>query len=289
MIVDVYKYFKKHPRYNKLIGNNFLFVEYKCPLNIEEFQLWTESHLITYVIHGKKDWITSEKTYELVAGDAIFVRKGVYTTKQYFEEDYCVILFFINDDFIKNFITENEQFKRKINPKSSHDLIFKIGTNDSFLSLIESIFHYLKQGESIPQSLVKIKFNELLFNIVLNLKNKKLLDFFNEINQTKKTNIENTMMKNFQYNLKIDEFARLCGRSLSGFKRDFESDFKTTPSRWLMAKRLEYAKTLLLGTNLNVNEICYESGFKNSSHFIQAFKNKYNLPPNQFRAEHLKK
>jgi len=289
MIVDIYKYFKKHPRYNKLIGSNFLFVEYKCPINIEEFQLWSESHLITYVINGKKDWITPGKTYELTAGDALFVRKGIYTTRQYFEEDYCVMLFFINDDFIKKFITENEPFKKKIRPESSHDLIFEITTNDSFHSLMESIFHYLKQGENIPQSLVEIKFNELLFNIVLNQKNDKLLNFFNEINQNKKTDIENTMMKNFQYDLKIDEFAKLCGRSLSSFKRDFESYFKTTPSRWLMAKRLDYAKTLLLGTNLNVNEICYESGFKNSSHFIKVFKNKFNLPPNQFRAEHLKK
>ncbi len=237
MIVDVYNYFKKHPRNNKLVGSNFLFVEYKCPINIEEFLLWTESHLITFVIHGKKDWITSEKTYELIAGDALFVRKGIYTTRQYLEEDYCVMLFFINDDFIRKFIAENE----------------------------------------------------LLFNIVLNQKNNKLLDFFNAISQTKKTNIEDTMMKNFHYNLKIDEFARLCGRSLSSFKRDFESDFKTTPSRWLTTKRLEYSKTLLLGTNLNVTEICYESGFINSSHFIQAFKNKYNLPPNLFRTESLNK
>ena len=52
---------KSTPRYNKLVGSNFLFVEYKCPLNVEEFKLWTKSHLITYVINGKKDWITSNK------------------------------------------------------------------------------------------------------------------------------------------------------------------------------------------------------------------------------------
>lgn len=76
MIVDVYEYFKQHPRYNKLVGSDYLFVEYKCPINVEEYQLWTESHLITYVINGKKDWISTDKTYEIQKGDALFVRKG---------------------------------------------------------------------------------------------------------------------------------------------------------------------------------------------------------------------
>jgi AraC-like DNA-binding protein len=283
MIVDVYEYFKKHPGYNKLVGSDFLFVEYKCPINIKEFQLYTKSHLITYVIKGKKDWITPNKTYELIAGDALFIRKGVYTTRQHLEEDYCVMLFFINDDFIKKFITENDLFKKKINPKEDHSPIFEINTNDSFGSLMESIFHYLKQGDKIPQSLIEIKFKELLFNIVLNLKNKDVLDFFNTIGQNAKTKLEDVMTKNFQYDLKMEDFSKLCGRSLSAFKRDFKDNFRTTPARWLMIKRLEYAKTLLLGTGLSVNEICYESGFKNNSHFVRAFRNKYDLPPNKFK------
>ena len=110
-MINAYEYFKNHPKFNKLVGDDFLFVEYKCPLNIEEYQLWVDNHLITYVISGKKDWITSKKTHKLIAGDSIFVRKGVYTTKQYLESEYCVMLFFINDKFIKNFISENSTFK----------------------------------------------------------------------------------------------------------------------------------------------------------------------------------
>lgn len=287
-IIDVYEFFKKHPGYNKLIGSDFLFVEYKCPLHVEEFQLWTKSHLITYVVNGKKDWISPNGTYQLTAGDALFVRKGVYTTKQYLEEEYCVILFFITDDFIKKFIVENDLLKNNIVTKPNQKYLFKIGVNDSFISLIDSIFHYLKDVENIPQSLIEIKFKELLFNIALNPENNSLMRFFQTINQNKKTDMEQVMMENFQYDLKMEAFAKLCGRSLSAFKRDFKNDFKTTPSRWLTTRRLEYSKTLLLGTELNVNQICYESGFKNPSHFIRIFKNKYNSPPNQFRSAYPK-
>ena len=282
-MINAYEYFKNHPKFNKLVGNDFLFVEYKCPLNIEEYQLWIENHLITYVVSGKKDWITSKKTHKLTTGDTLFVRKGVYTTKQYLESDYCVMLFFINDKFIKRFITENPSFKRELNHQKEHNQIFDITTNDVFKTLIESIFHYLKQGEEIPKELVEIKFKELLFNIVLNSNNNELLLFFNSITQNTKTNIENIMIENFQYDLKIADFAKLCGKSLSSFKREFKECFNTTPSRWLIDKRLEHSKALLLGTNLTVSEIGYECGFKNISHFIQAFKKKVNLTPNKFK------
>lgn len=286
MVVDIYQYFKHHPKHNKLIGNDYLFVEYKCPINVEKFELWTESHLITYVINGRKDWITQSSTYEIKAGDSLFIRKGVYTTKQHLNEDYCVILFFLNDDFIKRFISENNNFSRKIDLKKNHEQVFPIHSTETIHSLIESIFHYLKQGINIPRSLVELKFNELLFNIALNPDNKDIVEFFNSVSNSAKTNMEDVMMKNFRSDLKTVEFAELCGRSLSTFKRDFKGNFNTTPSKWLKSKRLEYAKTLILGTDLNINEICYESGFKNNSHFISAFKSKFNLPPHQFKAKY---
>ncbi len=99
-----------------------------------------------------------------------------------------------------------------------------------------------------------------------------------------KIDIEKTMLDNFQYNLKLEEFAKLCGRSLSVFKRDFNSHFNTTPYKWVKTKRLEYAKKLLIESKLNVNQVCYESGFINNSHFIKSFKEKFKLPPNQFKS-----
>jgi len=37
MAIDIYKYFLKQPRYNKLVGNDYLMVEYKCPIVVENF------------------------------------------------------------------------------------------------------------------------------------------------------------------------------------------------------------------------------------------------------------
>jgi len=96
--------------------------------------------------------------------------------------------------------------------------------------------------------------------------------------------LETVMSENYLYNLKVEEFAKLCGRSLSAFKREFKNIFNTTPSRWIKSKRLENARALLIESDLNINQICYDCGFINSSHFIKSFKEKYRLPPHQFRS-----
>ncbi|MBT8314593.1 MAG: AraC family transcriptional regulator [Maribacter sp.] len=283
-MVDIFEYFKKHPRYNKYIGSDFVLVEYKCPLNVEEFQLWTKSHLITFVISGKKDWFTPNGSYNLKSGDAIFIKKGVYTTKQYIEEDYCVMLFFMNDKFIRDFIRENELCYTEAQVEPSSDGVVKIDTDNSFNTLVESIFQYLTMNRSIPQKLIELKFKELIFNIALNKKNHGFKNLLLEISNSGKSNIKQVMNSNFQYDLPIRGFAKLSGRSLSSFKRDFKEYFGTTPSKWLMIKRLEYSKMLLDRSQMNINEVCYECGFKNTSHYIKSFKSKYKLTPNQYRA-----
>ncbi|WP_431126789.1 helix-turn-helix domain-containing protein [Flagellimonas flava] len=283
MIVDIQRYFERHPKFNKLMGDNYLFVEYKCPIDVENFQLFTDSHIINYVISGKKDWFGPNKSYEIQGGDALFVRKGVYTTRQHFEVDYCVILFFITDDFVANFFKDHPDLEFN-SSQTNFDQIFEVDVNDSFEALILSIFNYFKQDGEIPKSLVEIKFRELLFNILLNPRNRSLAQYLYSLLNTQKSDMEHMMLRNFQYDLGLDEFARLCGRSLSAFKRDFKSHFKETPGRWIKNKRLEYAKTLLNQSSLTINEICYESGFKNTSHFNSTFKEKYGLPPLQFRS-----
>ncbi|TGV01492.1 helix-turn-helix domain-containing protein [Flavivirga rizhaonensis] len=287
MTLDVFKYFKNDPKNNKLIGDDYLFVEYKCPIEVEKFKLWTDTPFITYVISGKKDWTSVNKTYPLHSGESLFIRKGIYNTKQYFEEDYCTILFFITEDFIRRFITNNASVIKSASPKEHYDQIFPIHVTNSLNSLFLSVFNYFDMGGEIPRELVEIKFNELLFNIALNPANQDLISFFNTLRQVEKTSIQDIMMKNFHYDLQLEEYARLCGRSLSTFKRDFKVHFNETPGKWLTNMRLDYAKTLLQNSELNINEVCYESGFKNTSHFNSSFKQKFSYPPNQYRNLHL--
>lgn len=287
MAVDLFKYFSRHPKYNKLIGNDYLFVEYKCPLEVENFKLWTDTPFINYVISGKKDWTALDKTYRINEGEALFIKQGVYNTKQYLENEYCVMLFFISEDFIRRFVKEHKDIIKPTTSEVPSQQIFSIAVNDALNTLFLSVFNYLNQNDKVPKELVEMKFKELLFNLSLNPKNNDLLNFFCSLQQIEKSNLNTIMMKNFHCDIKLEEFARLSGRSLSTFQRDFKEFYNETPGKWLNNKRLEYAKTLLENPELNINDICFESGFKNTSHFNSSFKEKYNYPPNKYRKLHV--
>lgn len=284
MLVDLYSYFCKTPELqNRVIGTDYLSAEYKCPIDVERLKFWNEMHLISFVISGKKDWYVDGEKFEMNGGDAAFITKGIYTTKQYFEVDHCIIAFMLNDRFIRNFLQEYESLDIPKPGLDTHQAIYSIEMNEGLKSIIFSFSNYLKQGSEVPQELVEIKFKELLFNLLMNPKNRELAKFFSSVRHSGRSGLEYTMNKHFQFDLSMEEFARLCGKSLSTFKREFHEHFNQTPGKWILEKRLNYAKTLLKSSSLNINEICYESGFKNTAHFSKAFKKHFRLPPAKFR------
>ena len=83
------------------------------------------------------------------------------------------------------------------------------------------------------------------------------------------------MNTNFQFNISLSEFARLTGRSLSTFQRDFKKLFETSPQKWLKDKRLMEAKYLIQEKNKKPSEVYYNVGFENFSHFSTAFRQKF--------------
>jgi transcriptional regulator GlxA family with amidase domain len=96
------------------------------------------------------------------------------------------------------------------------------------------------------------------------------------------------MEKYFMHPLSLNDYARLCARSLSSFKADFFDTFKTSPGKWLMTKRLEHARLLIETTEAPVSEVAANAGFKNTSHFVRIFKETYGRPPLQYRQAPMK-
>ena len=59
----------------------------------------------------------------------------------------------------------------------------------------------------------------------------------------------------------------------------------TSPKQYLLKIRMEYAKKLLLETNMTIDEIALASGFMDRYHFSKAFKSYFLYPPVMFRKD----
>jgi len=281
---DSYKHFLDTPGYNKIIGKDFLIVEFKCPIKEELFTAWSECHSIVYVLSGQKKWITPENEYLVKENQSIFVRKGAFKNQQYFEEGFCVLMFFMKDEFLKKCVEEDIRGETKGLKKITHpDFIYRINISESLNTLYHSFFSYLNQGNKIPQKIIELKFREMLLNICSDQNNSEIKDVIYTLSKNIDGSIEQIMEEQYIYNLKIGEFARLCGRSISSFKRDFKKLYYTTPGKWLLTKRLNLASNLMIRTDFTIQQICYDCGFESDSHFIRSFKNQFGFTPKQWR------
>lgn len=284
MLFDSYKHFLETPGYNKIIGEDYLIVEFKCPIKEELFTAWSECHSVVYVLSGQKKWITPSSEYLVGEDQSIFVRKGAFKNRQYFEEGFCVLMFFMKDDFIRRCVEEDIQQVASGAKQLAHpEFIYRINISESLKTLYHSFFSYLKGPDKPPQKIIELKFREMLLNICCAPENKDIKNVFYTIAQNKDGSIEQIMEEQYLYNLKIDEYARLCGKSVSTFKREFKKAYGTTPGKWLLKRRLDLAGKLMLNTDYTVQQICYESGFESDSHFIRSFKSEYGVTPHQWR------
>jgi AraC family transcriptional regulator, exoenzyme S synthesis regulatory protein ExsA len=142
-----------------------------------------------------------------------------------------------------------------------------------------SILPYVDQLKNVSEKLMSIKVNEAI-ELLLHLHPHLQSLLFNLANPHKQ-DLETFMLKNFHYNASVEHFARLSGRSLTGFKRDFSSVFKTSPRAWLKNKRLSEAAYLIRQKSRKPQDIYLDLGFENLSHFYTSFKQKYGVTPAQ--------
>ena len=147
----------------------------------------------------------------------------------------------------------------------------------------QSMLSYFSSEKRPSDILLQHKLKELLLNILLNGKNPELASYFRSLAGSTVPSLRGIMDANFCYNLSIDDFARLCGRSLSSFKRDFKAAYQTTPGKWLLCKRLEYAAVLLRNPTLQITQVAFESGFEDLSHFSRSFKQQFGVSPSEHR------
>lgn len=89
------------------------------------------------------------------------------------------------------------------------------------------------------------------------------------------------MNRNFRFNVSLERFAFMTGRSLSSFKRDFLKTFGVSPGNWLKKKRLDEAYFQISKQHQKPSDVYLEVGFEDLSHFSFAFKKEFGKTPTQ--------
>jgi AraC family transcriptional regulator, exoenzyme S synthesis regulatory protein ExsA len=138
---------------------------------------------------------------------------------------------------------------------------------DEFLEgYFQSIVPYARRTSATLTeeiSILKIKEGvKLLLHVLPGLRS-----FLFDFAEPNKIDLEKFMLNNYQFNVPVEKFAQLTGRSLAGFKRDFQKTFGIAPRHWLQDRRLTEAKHLIEQKQQKPSAIYLDLGFESLAHF----------------------
>lgn len=147
---------------------------------------------------------------------------------------------------------------------------------------MKSLLDYQENGNLENKELVQLKIKKGIMLVLQHAPEagKVLFDF----SEPHKIDLEIFMNQNYHFNVKLERFAYLTGRSLATFKRDFTRIFGDSPRHWLQHKSLHQAHYLLLHTGKTASEVYLDLGFEDLTHFSHAFKKEFGFSPSKIPA-----
>lgn len=272
-------------QFQQIASKDLLFLHYKCPQDVKHIFVYNHFNQIVFTLEGLKIFHVGTQSWRVTEEITHFAKKGAWKQENA-DLQWKVLAFYFPDEFLRNFYREYQQeLPTKDLPAPLADKFIFIKINKAARAFFHSVIPYFSQQNPPSESLMQLKFKELLFNILSNPDNVGLLAFVKQMSYSHKTDIAEIMEANFCFNLSLEEYARIAHRSLATFKRDFTELYQTTPGKWITERRLGYAKLLLETSPDNVNEIAYTSGFESVSHFSRIFKEKFGNSPLHHRKQ----
>ena len=281
-MINFYQLVRENLNFNRFQFRDTVCLEYTCPIDAEQVGIFSSSDYLVYVLSGRKTYKTARGEWTLQQGQALYLKKGAEIIHQYFDDEYCMLGFFLSDDLIRETAREVKG-SLALNPEQHPgDFTAREVAATSYLDgYFHSMLNYFRGIDRPPDAILMLKLKELL--ITLMNADSMLAAYFMELSAGDRPSLREIMENNFCYNLELEAYAELTHRSLSSFKRDFRQQYGEPPGKWLLRRREQHAAHLLSNTRMNITQVAFESGFEDLSHFSRAFKSIMDMNPSDYR------
>jgi len=248
-----------------------------------------QQNLFSFLLEGAKTVYYADTRIDIIPGQFLLLAAGncLMSEKMVTSDGhYRSILISFDNGVLADFFTRHTDLLRVQAAKIAEEPILRF-EQDAFLkNFILSLEHMLADNQSISPNMQQLKLHELLLYLSEHYPGE--LQKLRSISQEPVDDIliRQAVNANIDHPVSVEELAFLCNTSLSTFKRRFARIYYTSPSKWLLEKRMQKAAMLLKQGNTTASEIYYELGYENLSSFIQSFKQVHGITPKQYQLSH---
>ncbi len=236
----------------------------------------TPDYMITLIVSG------TAKFYSLKAKKNITVQQGdivIYKPKEYHLFEDCskdLSRYWVHFtgtealNILKECNLDKEQFYKVTDTSSLEKIFLKI--------LFEIRSDYISK---------QIKINGYLLELISEISRLTCSNSKDSSNlKAKIAPAIEFMNVHYMDNFSIEDLAKKCFLSKSYFLRIFKEYTGTSPYEYLTCIRIDYAKDLLMNTNIKISTICNSIGMPDQNQFTKIFKRHTEMTPSAYRKNH---
>lgn len=265
-----------------MISPNIL---YSCYVtrNLSNEQFIPE-HIFLYQFSGSLIINDIKKEYTVQTGEFCLARRNYlakYIKLPPENGEYKTISVRLDQTFLKAF---SKEFGYTADVPATNDAIINIKPQPLLLNYIQSLSPYFDLTDGKNEQMLLVKTKEAV--LLLLKTNPELKNVLFDFSEPGKIDLEAFMNRNFRFNVPMERFGYMSGRSLTTFKRDFKKIFKTSPGRWLLKKRLQHAHYLITNKHQKPSDVYLEVGFEDISHFSRSFSKEFGVAPSKILLNH---
>lgn len=243
-----------------------------------------DQHMLVWFMSGETKIVQADVSYLFKAGDIFLIQRNQLATIINYPKDglpHKTVVMHLTTNRLKDFYANVS-----IKPKTSVSPGIRCFDDHPLLkSCLTSLIPYFELQEEFPENIASLKIKEAIS--ILRLIDTEIDNVLANFEEPGKIDLVSFMEKNFMFNMPMEKFGYLTGRSLSTFNRDFKKHFNITPEKWLTQKRLDLAYYQITEKKKTPVEVYLEVGFEDLSHFSYAFKKRFGFTPTRVAARTL--
>lgn len=281
-----------------LVENRTVYSLNNCELNL--FETYQESQLVplkfndlvvTSMLRGKKIMhLFDQPGFDYLPGETVVIPSNVEMKIDFPEASknnptQCLALA-IEQSKIKdtlNFL--NERY-----PKEGVNNYWQLNYQNYFfynnVDLASTINKLIKECMSTSitkDALADLTLQELLIRIIQTQTAKSIDDglFSNPNNPI--SEVTEFIRLNLKENISLKSLSDKACMSTTSFYRFFKRELGMSPIEFVLNEKIKCAKKLLKNPSIQINEVCYLSGFEDANYFIRLFKKHEGITPKQYQ------
>ena len=229
---------------------------------------------LIYLLKGRESLVYDGRRYEAAENDVLLIDADINHQEFASSDTVREAIVVTFDRFRFPDLPENHLIEKGVSP------VVRLEADDPIADLFQVLLEESRNENYMGYSMVSAALKMILVRILRKVGKgeKGRTTSFMECEKVK-----DYIDENYGTKITLDDLADIAYISKGHLSHQFKIAVGEAPIRYLINKRIEVAKDLLINSDLSIADIAYKVGYDNQTYFSQFFDKEVGMSPTAYR------